>query len=288
MPYRSDFDVVSDALRFLALNARRQPSLVDVATAVGLSPHHFQRLFTRWAGVSPKRFLRFLTAEEAKVRLQRSEPVLQVAFETGLSGPARLHDLLVTLEGVTPGEFKAGGAGVELRWGIHATPFGPVLLAASDRGLSHLSFMETQTGGTSTERGVATDVLARAWPRANFVEDHGRTATLARAIFRPALAHPSMRTLSLLVKGTNFQLKVWSALLRMPPGTLTTYGRLARAIGQPGAARAVGSAVAANPVAYLIPCHRVIREVGALGQYRWGPERKRAILGWEAAGHTPY
>ncbi len=280
MSATSDYETVAAALRYLEIRHRTQPTLERVAAHVGLSPTHFQRVFTRWAGVSPKRFLQFLTLNDAKERLRASEPVLQAAFGAGLSGPARLHDLFVTLEGVTPGEFKEGGAEVEMRWGLHPTPFGSALLAVTDRGLCHLAF--TAEGDPASELG-ALQALKDAWPRARLVEAPKETGALARSIFYPGDAPPPPQPLSLFVKGTNFQLKVWNALLRVPPGALTTYRRLAGAMGQPGAARAVGTAVGANPIAYLVPCHRVIREMGILGGYRWGAVRKQAMLGWEAA-----
>lgn len=275
-----DYDTVAKALRYLEENFRRQPSLHDLASHVGLSRYHFQRLFTRWAGVSPKRFLQFLTVEYAKERLRDSEPVLQAAFSSGLSGPARLHDLLISAEGVTPGEFKTGGGGLTMRWGLHETPFGPACLALTDRGLSHLSFLET---GDAGEVAGTIGHLRDRWPNASLLEDPGATAIPAEAIFRSDGPLPTCTSLSLFLKGTNFQMKVWNALLRIPPGSITTYGRLAQTLGTPSAARAVGGAVARNPVGFLIPCHRVIREMGVIGEYRWDPVRKRAILGWEAA-----
>ncbi len=280
MSASSDYETVAAALLFLEANHRHQPTLDEVAGEVGLSPFHFQRLFTRWAGVSPKRFLQFLTLEDAKNRLRESEPVLQAAFASGLSGPARLHDLFVTVEGVTPGEFKARGMDVGLRWGIHPTPFGPALLATTSRGLCHLAFLATDTAAGKEE---AVRSLEEAWPRADRVEASRETGALATSIFFPGNAPPPLKPLSLFLKGTNFQLKVWNALLRVPPGTLTTYGRLAAAIGRARAARAVGSAVGSNPIAFLIPCHRVIQRMGTFGGYRWGSVRKQALLGWEAA-----
>ena len=275
----SDYDTVAQAVRFLTTEFKKQPSLEAVAEHVGLSPFHFQRLFTRWAGVSPKRFLQFLTVEHAKDRLRASEPVLRAALDAGLSGPARLHDLLITTEGVTPGELKKRGGAVQIRYGIQGTPFGPALFGATIRGLCHIAFLES--GDPSGH--LALEEMRDSWPKATIMKAPTETRAIADAIFRGSTAiHPPL-PLSLFLKGTNFQIRVWNALLRVPFNSLTTYGRLARAVDQPGAARSVGSAVGKNPIAFLIPCHRVIREEGALGGYHWGRERKAAILGWEAA-----
>jgi AraC family transcriptional regulator of adaptative response/methylated-DNA-[protein]-cysteine methyltransferase len=279
MAFPSDYDTVARAIRFLREEFKNQPSLEAVAHHVGLSPYHFQRLFTRWAGVSPKRFLQFLTVEHAKDRLRASEPVLRAALEAGLSGPARLHDLLVTTEGVTPGEFKERGAAVRIRYGVQETPFGFALLGMTSRGLCHLSFLDGDDG--QGERALAE--MRESWPGARFREAPDEARVLANTIFRGKAAPQPPPPLSLLLKGTNFQIRVWSALLRLPFNSLTTYGRLAGAVGRPGGARAVGSAVGKNPIAYLIPCHRVIREEGGLGGYHWGLERKAAMQGWEAA-----
>ena len=280
MSASSDFQIVAHSLSFLGKDFRNQPSLDHLASRAGMSKYHFQRVFTRWAGVSPKRFLQFVTVEHAKSLLSESEPILKTAFSLGLSGPARLHDLFVTIEGVTPGEFKKGGAGLKIRYGVHDSPFGPALLARTERGLCHLSFLPEKEP-LFVEGNVQE--LQNEWPGATLVEVPRQTADLAKAVFQPAIRPSTPTSLSVFLKGTNFQVKVWNALLRIPPGTVTTYGRLARALGQPTAARAVGSAVGKNPVSYLIPCHRVIREMGTISGYRWGPTRKRAMLGWEAA-----
>jgi AraC family transcriptional regulator of adaptative response/methylated-DNA-[protein]-cysteine methyltransferase len=242
-----------------------------------LSEHHFQRLFTRWAGVSPKRFLQYLTVEHAKSRLDAARSVLNLAGEVGLSGPGRLHDLFVTLEAMSPGEYKTGGAGLDIRYGIHRSPFGPALLATTTRGVCGLHFLDDEDTGVS--------LLRKDWPHADLREDTAGTTELAHRIFMP-LFSAAPRPLALLVKGTNFQVKVWQALLALSPGTVTTYRRLAQHIGAPRSARAVGNAVGANPVAWLIPCHRVIRESGNMTHYRWGPARKAAMLGWEAARYS--
>jgi AraC family transcriptional regulator of adaptative response/methylated-DNA-[protein]-cysteine methyltransferase len=254
--------------------------LEELAAHVGMSRFHFQRLFSRWAGVSPKRFLQFLTLEHAKGLLLQSEPVLRTAFASGLSGPARLHDLFISTEGVTPGEFKSRGLALQIAYGVHPTPFGPALFARTERGLCHLAFLDS---GCRTEMDAAVDGLRTDWPDAVLAEAPEETAALAQAIFHPGDTSPPAAPLSLFLKGTNYQIKVWTALLRIPSGSVTTYGGLAKALGAPKSARAVGSAVAKNPIAFLIPCHRVIRGIGALGEYRWGAVRKRAIIGWEAA-----
>jgi AraC family transcriptional regulator of adaptative response/methylated-DNA-[protein]-cysteine methyltransferase len=284
MKTSSDYDTVARAIRFLRDHYTSQPSLAEIAEHVGLSPFHFQRLFSRWAGVSPKRFLQHLTAQHVKDRLRGSEPVLQAAFSAGLSGPARLHDLLISTTAVTPGEFKAGGNSLEIRYGIADTPFGPALLGSTARGLCHLSFLSMD----DLEGAQAITALEEDWPEAHLVPAQGEMVELAKSIFPGNVSNSdpdntsNPTPLSLLLKGTNFQIRVWEALLRIPEGALTTYGRLARALNQPGAARAIGSAVGRNSIAYLIPCHRVIREEGTLGGYRWGEDRKAAALGWEA------
>jgi AraC family transcriptional regulator of adaptative response/methylated-DNA-[protein]-cysteine methyltransferase len=271
-----DYERIERAIHFLAANARRQPSLADVARHVGLSEFHFQRLFTRWAGISPKRFVQFLTAERARRLLRESETTLDVAYDVGLSGSGRLHDLLVTVDAVTPGELKAAGAGLTVQYGVHDSPFGESLIGVTARGVCWLSFVAA--GG----RPKAIAALAEQWRGATLVENARATQATLRRIFASA-PRASRTPLPLLLKGTNFQLKVWEALLRVPDGALTTYQDLARRIGAPRAARAVGAAVAHNPIAYVIPCHRVIRATGNFGEYRWGADRKQAMLGWEAA-----
>lgn len=272
----SDYELVAQAIRYLEGQAATQPSLADVAGHIGVSPFHLQRVFTRWAGVSPKRFLQYLTLEHAKRLLDASRPVLDAAYEAGLSGPGRLHDLFVTVEAITPGEYRAKGEGLAIRYGRHHSPFGEILLAATERGVCALSFLN----GDGWDAAVAD--LAKRWPEAKLSEQPEWTQPLADRIFGQGLPDPS-RPLALLLKGTNFQLKVWDALLRIPPGTVCTYGDIAQMAGAPRAVRAVGGAVGANAVAYLIPCHRVIRSSGAISGYRWGDTRKRAMLGWEAA-----
>jgi len=271
-----DYDRIAEAIGYLQRRAASQPDLAAVAQTLHLSQYHFQRLFTRWAGVSPKRFLQYLTVENAKARLAAGT-MLDVAADVGLSGAGRLHDLFVALEAVSPGERKSGGMGLSICYGLHDSPFGAAAIAATARGICSLHFVHSER--------AALELLRADWPNAVLRRDKAGTARLARRIFEPLGARAD-GPLTLLVKGTNFQLQVWRALLALPFGTVTTYGDISHAIGRPGAARAVGAAVGANPVAWLIPCHRVIRETGDLGGYRWGAERKAAMLGWEAARHA--
>ncbi len=268
-----DYERVARAIEFLRRNAASQPDLTAVARHLHLSEHHFQRLFTRWAGVSPKRFVQYLTVEHAKSRLAATSSLLDLAGAVGLSGPGRLHDLFVTLEALSPGEYKAGGSGLAIRYGVHESPFGTALVAVTARGICGLHFVD----------GVADGIarLRQDWPGAELRQDRDGTASIVEQLFSP-LSSPPGRPLALLVKGSNFQVKVWRALLELSFGSLATYGHVAGRIGAPGSARAVGTAIGANPIAWLIPCHRVIRESGALGGYRWGTERKAAMLGWEA------
>jgi AraC family transcriptional regulator, regulatory protein of adaptative response / methylated-DNA-[protein]-cysteine methyltransferase len=268
----SDYDRIASAITFIRDNVQRQPELAEVAGHVSLSPFHFQRLFQRWAGVSPKKFLQFLTLTSAKNELRASHTLSEAAFAAGLSGTGRLHDLFVTLEGMTPGEYKSAGADLEIRYGLHDSPFGKMLLASTAKGICHLAFTD--------EPEAAHAELQHLWSRARLLPDPEGTAPLAAKIFDPT--GRTSGPLPLLARGTPFQLKVWEALLRLPEGALTTYGHLAAAIGLPKASRAVGTAVGQNPIAFLIPCHRVIRKAGGIGDYRWGPTRKTALLGWEA------
>lgn len=271
----ADADRVERAIRYLNEHYRRQPTLDAVAGAIGLSPYHFQRLFKRWAGITPKRFVQFLTVEHAKAALREGRTVLDASYDAGLSGPGRLHDLFVSVEAVTPGEFRTEGRGLTMQWGIAPSPFGRCLLAQTERGVTHLSFVGSRTDG------VLRGELGRQWRDADLVRSDAAVGALAERIFTP---RPGDRTpITLAVRGTNFQLQVWQALLRIPPRMLVSYGDVARVINHPDAVRAVASAVARNPVAYLIPCHRVIRSTGAFGAYRWGADRKQAMIAWEAA-----
>jgi AraC family transcriptional regulator of adaptative response/methylated-DNA-[protein]-cysteine methyltransferase len=275
----SDYQRVEQSIHFIEENAPRQPDLGAVAAHVGLSEYHFQRLFSRWAGISPKRFLEFLTKENAKALLSRTS-VLSAAFESGLSGPGRLHDLLVRCEAVTPAEYRSKGAGVEIVYGFHPTPFGECLLAMTGRGICFLAFVDGN-------RQPAFEGFRLDWSNASFQEDSSRTRRVVAQVFAPfsgvAINSTGSPDISLHLRGTNFQIKVWEALLRLPPGAVTSYEALAGQVGDGRAARAVGNAVARNPVAYLIPCHRVLQKAGGFGDYRYGPLRKQAILGWEMA-----
>jgi AraC family transcriptional regulator of adaptative response/methylated-DNA-[protein]-cysteine methyltransferase len=271
-----DYQRITEAIQFLERNVSRQPGLEELATALKLSPFHCQRLFRRWAGVSPKRFLQFLTVAHAKRLLDQSQSVLNTAYATGLSGPARLHDHFVSLEAVTPGEYKHKGSGLYIRYGVHPSPFGPMFLAVTQRGICALAFVaDTQDVG----RELAA--LEHNWNSAAIHEDRTATEAVAARVF--ACEVNPHRPLKLLVKGSNFQIQVWKALLAIPPGWLCSYRQIAYLIDQPAAFRAVGQAISANPVGYLIPCHRVIRGMGTLGGYRWGTTRKQALLAWEAA-----
>lgn len=257
-------------------NHQEQPDLDRLARHLGLSPFHFQRLFRRWCGISPKRFLQFLTIQYAKGLLEESRSILDATFESGLSSPGRLHDLFVTVEAVTPGQYKQRGAGLEISYGIHQSPFGDCLLAATERGVCGLAFL-----GPLGKKEALADLASR-WPKARFFERPAVTSPIFKAIF-PKKAHEGGGKVTLYLAGTNFQLKVWEALLRIPPGRLVSYEDIAGLIGQKEATRAVGAAVGANPISYIIPCHRVIRKIGLFGDYHWGAVRKKAIIGYEAA-----
>ncbi len=263
---------IEKAIQFIEQNFQSQPDLQTIANHVGLSEYHFQRLFSRWAGTSPKRFVQFLTINYAKQLLTESKSLLETTYETGLSSPGRLHDLFVTHEAITPGEFKRKGAGMMIVYGFHPTPFGECLLAATERGICNLLFV-----AGSRQRTLQS--VIEQWPGAKVVEDGEKTRPFIAQLFSPT----AETQFHLYLKGTNFQIQVWRALLKIPAGTAVSYGQLARIMKNPGAVRAVGTAVGCNPVAYLIPCHRVIRQTGGFGQYRWGTTRKKAILGWEAA-----
>jgi AraC family transcriptional regulator, regulatory protein of adaptative response / methylated-DNA-[protein]-cysteine methyltransferase len=269
-----DYRTVERAIHYLDEHFRRQPSLAEVAGHVGMSEFHFQRLFGRWVGISPKRFLQYLTKEYAREALERSQSLLDVSLDAGLSGPGRLHDLFVHCEAVTPGDYKRAGEGLTIRYGVHPTSFGEALLAVTDRGICGLNFIASGNGEQERE------ALVQKWQAATLVEDEEETGRLAAQIFTPG-ADPA--PLHLYVRGTNWQIKVWEALLRIPLGARLTYGDIAQEVCTIKAARAVGNAVGSNPIAYLIPCHRVVRQSGEAHRYRWGSERKQAILAWEAA-----
>ena len=274
-------ETVGRALEFIEAKVEDQPGLDDVAQAVGMSPFQCQRLFSRMVGVSPKKFLQFLTLQRAKAALEDAS-VLDASYDAGLSGPGRLHDLFVAAEAATPGEFKARGEGMMIRHGVAEGPFGPTLILSSERGITGLAFVEPST------EGEALDELSAPYRAARFVEDGGQAEALAARIFAPITGKRVTEAgpLRLFLSGTPFQLKVWEALLRVPAGGLVAYDDIAKRIKRPGAARAVGSAVGANLISYLIPCHRVIQRSGYFGNYRWGAGTKRLILGVEGALHA--
>lgn len=266
------YNTIARAIEYLYTHFKDQPDLEEVAAQVHVSPFHFQRMFTEWAGISPKRFMQILTADFLKQKLRDFSSIADAADAAGLSSQSRVYDLFVTLEAVTPQEFKEKGTGITIMYGFHQTPFGEVIIGATARGICYLHFV------ADGNRESAVQHLQTDWENAILKYDQDKTAPLAEMVFDPG---KRKEKLHVLVKGTNFQVKVWNALLKIPSGSLTTYQDVAREIGQPKALQAVGSAVGANPVAFLIPCHRVIRKNLVLADYMWGPERKKAILGWE-------
>ena len=279
----SDYERIGVALRYLDRNRRNPVSLRALAEELGLSPFHFQRLFTRWAGISPKRFARYLQINDARLLLRDARSILDATYDVGLSSPGRLHDLFVSVDAATPGEFKSGGDGLTILAGEHDSPFGRCLLGITERGICWLSFDGAKRDGLSTD-GVSTDGEAElrvTWPAATIRRDDSAIRATAARVFG-SQSHAASDPIRLLVGGTNFQVKVWEALIRIPPGSLTTYADLGGQIGRPTAARAVGNAVGANRISYLIPCHRVIRSMGVVGDYRWGSRRKQAMIAWEA------
>jgi AraC family transcriptional regulator of adaptative response/methylated-DNA-[protein]-cysteine methyltransferase len=279
-PDDDDYAVVRRAIAFIAENWRSQPEVEAIAQACGITPDELHHLFRRWAGLTPKAFLAALTLDHARRLLRDSASVLDTALEVGLSGPGRLHDLFVTHEAMSPGEWKAGGEGLVLAYGFHPSPFGGALVIASPRGLAGLAFADP-----GEEAGALADMRQR-WPRASFREDAARTAPLARRIFDPSLWRRD-RPLRVVLIGTDFELRVWETLLKIPMGRATTYSDIAAKVCSPKAARAVGAAVGKNPIAFVVPCHRVIGKTGNLTGYHWGLTRKRAMLGWEAGHQRP-
>jgi AraC family transcriptional regulator of adaptative response/methylated-DNA-[protein]-cysteine methyltransferase len=269
-----DYDVVRRTLQAITERWREQPQLEELATEAGVQPIQLQRVFSRWAGLTPKQFLQAVTLDHARALLKRSATVLETSYEVGLSGPARLHDLFVTHEAMTPGVYRARGAGVTLRYGFHPSPFGLALVMASEHGLAGLAFCDP--GG---EADALADMRGR-WPAADYLEDAAATAPLAQRVFDPA-SWSAETPLRVVMIGTDFEIRVWEALLRIPVGGATTYARIAASLGKPKAARAVGRAVGRNPVSFVVPCHRVLGSGGGLCGYHWGLTRKRAILGWE-------
>jgi AraC family transcriptional regulator of adaptative response/methylated-DNA-[protein]-cysteine methyltransferase len=271
----ADYERVRRVVAYISERWREQPSLEDIAEHVGLSTTHVHHLFRRWAGLTPKAFLQAITLDNAKALLANSASVLDATYEVGLSGPGRLHDLFVTHEAMTPGDFKAGGAGVLMRFGFHPSPFGEAILVATDRGLAGLGFVD------DGDRGAALADMQRRWPKAAYVEDEEATRPLAGRIFDPS-RWQAEQPLRVVLIGTDFEVRVWQTLLRIPLGRATTYSDIANRIGKPSASRAVGAAVGKNPISFVVPCHRVLGRSGALTGYHWGLTRKQAILGWEA------
>ncbi|MGD8855074.1 MAG: methylated-DNA--[protein]-cysteine S-methyltransferase [Chloroflexota bacterium] len=281
----TDYARIEQAIRYLEDHFREQPSLEDIAASVHLSKYHFQRLFKRWAGVSPTQFMHYLTVDYAKERLVASESVYDASLDAGLSSAGRLHDLFITFEAMTPGEYKRLGEGVTIQYGFHDTPFGRCLLATTPKGICALRFLSgpgSETARTESPESAAMDELTAEWPQATFIEDNQATGEIVGRIFAPG-DNEDRRPFHLLLKGTNFQVQVWQALLAIPPGGMVSYQDVAEHIGRPTASRAIAGAVARNPVGYLIPCHRVINKSGRYHGYRWGASRKKAILGWEAS-----
>ena len=275
-PVGSDYETVRKVIEMLSLDYQEQPSLETIAARLGQSPTQLQKTFTRWAGLSPKAFLQAVTLDHAKRLLRQEElPLLETSFEVGLSGPGRLHDLFVTHEAMSPGEWKARGAGLTIRYGLHPSPFGRALVMITDRGLAGLAFTD-EPGGMD-----AFEDMSSRWPNAAYVEDCEATAAYAERIFDPKRWDPK-EPLRVVLIGSDFQVRVWQALLRIPMGCAVTYSSIAEKLGQPTASRAVGAAVGRNPISFVVPCHRALGKSGALTGYHWGLTRKRAMLGWES------
>ncbi|MFZ5691099.1 MAG: methylated-DNA--[protein]-cysteine S-methyltransferase [Pseudomonadota bacterium] len=270
-----DYDVVRRAIAHIRGNWRQQPDIDTIAEAARVTPTELHHLFRRWAGLTPKAFLQALTLDHARKLLRDSASVLDAAYEVGLSGPGRLHDLFVTHEAMSPGEWKAGGEGLTLRYGFHPCPFGTALVMLAPRGLAGLALADA-----GKERAALADMTSR-WPKATYIEDRNATAPVAARIFDPKLWRPD-QPLRIVFIGTDFEVRVWETLLKIPMGRFTTYSDIAQTIDKPKAARAVGAAVGKNPLCFVVPCHRVIGKSGELTGYHWGLTRKRAMLGWEA------
>ena len=271
---KTNFSRIAEAIDYIKDNFKTQPGLEEVAEKIHLSPFHFQRLFTEWAGVSPKKFLQYLTIEHAKKMLKENQATLfETAFETGLSGTGRLHDLFINIEGMTPGEYKNGGENLSINYSFAESPFGNILVASTPKGICHIAFADDEK--------KALEMLQKTFPNA----DYKQMVDLVQQNVLYIFTHDwsKLNQVKLHLKGTEFQLKVWETLLKIPMGQLTTYGNIAKQLQQPNAARAVGTAIGDNPVAFLIPCHRVIQSTGVFGQYHWGGTRKTAMIGWEAA-----
>jgi AraC family transcriptional regulator of adaptative response/methylated-DNA-[protein]-cysteine methyltransferase len=271
----SDYEIVRRAIGFISEHWRAQPEIDAIADAAGVSTTELHHLFRRWAGLTPKAFLQALTLDHARALLRDSASVLDATFEVGLSGPGRLHDLFVTHEAMSPGEWKSGGEGLTIHYGFHPSPFGTALIMATERGLAGLAFDDADA-----RKPALADMQSR-WPKATYVEDSARTAPLARRIFDRKLWRPD-QPLRLVLIGTDWEVRVWETLMKIPLGRLTTYSDIAAKVCTPAAARAVGAAVGKNPICFVVPCHRVVGKSGALTGYHWGITRKQAMLGWEA------
>ncbi|SHF91932.1 DNA-O6-methylguanine--protein-cysteine S-methyltransferase /Transcriptional regulator Ada [Fodinibius roseus] len=269
----TDYQRVAKAITFVKEHSTDQPKLDDIAKAVHLSPYHFHRMFKKWAGVTPKEFLQYISLKHAKKLLNRNQTIEKATFYTGLSSSSRLHDLFVNIEGMTPGEFKNQGQSLDIRYHFSNSPFGDILIASTGKGISNLNFVK--------ERDESIRELKERWPKARITE--GEDKHIRTLDNRLGSSWEDPDEIKLHLRGTEFQLKVWEALLKIPVGHLVTYSDVAQVIDNPNASRAVGTALANNPIAYLIPCHRVIRKVGDIGEYRWGSTRKTAIIGWEVA-----
>jgi AraC family transcriptional regulator of adaptative response/methylated-DNA-[protein]-cysteine methyltransferase len=274
----TEYNKVEKAIYYIEEHAGQQPGLEEISACVGWSPYHFQKIFKKWTGISPKRFLQFLTVENAKRLLDRSSSVLETSYDVGLSGAGRLHDLFVSVEAVTPGQFKSGGEDVRIRYGFHQTPFDKALIAMAERGLTDIKFVDD--GGESK----AVHDLRKKWPAAHIREDPDATGEICSRIFSSLVRSGEDSPIRIWLHGTNFQIKVWQALLRIPEGAIVSYSDVARNIGHPKAVRAVGNAVGSNPIAWLIPCHRVLRNSGAIGGYGGGIARKKIMLAREIGG----
>jgi AraC family transcriptional regulator of adaptative response/methylated-DNA-[protein]-cysteine methyltransferase len=267
-----NYQRIETALQYIAQNLDTQPKVEDIAAQVHLSKHHFQRIFKAWAGISPKKFLQYLTLQSLKKEIDNAPNILALSETAGLSAQSRAYDLFVKIEAVTPGEFKQKGKGLTIYYGYHSSPFGTCFLAATERGICALDFL-------SDNESTELTAIQKRFSSATFFEDKAKTATLINQIFTPNLE----QAIPLLLSGTPFQIKVWEALLKIPFGYLQSYQQIARAIGNPKASRAVGSAIGQNHIGYLIPCHRVIRSVGSISEYKWNKTRKTSMIGWEKA-----
>ncbi len=270
-----DYKLVEKAMKYIEMNYSTQPSLEEIAERVNLSKYHFQRIFTRWAGISPTKFLQYITINHAKKLLAESRTTLEVTNKIGLSSTSRLYDLFVNFEAITPGEYKKNGKGLKITYGFHYTHFGECMIALTDRGICALSFIDD-------DKIEILDNLRKQWSLSDFVQDNSKARKVIEEIFSLDAPEDSPRKYKLLLKGTNFQIKVWEALNNISFGSIVSYKDIALMIGKPKSARAVGNAVAINPIAYILPCHRVIRESGVISNYRWGTARKQLIIGWEA------